>query len=135
MRIDIRRLTEERDTVLQESWDARERDLNAAYLMYDGPVRVEARLRREIGIVRATVRFTGRRAMTCGRCTKDFSDTLDQAFGLVFPVDLSEPVLELDESLREELILAYPQTILCRDDCRGLCPKCGADLNNEKCGC
>jgi uncharacterized protein len=41
----------------------------------------------------------------------------------------------LDEHVREELILAYPAKILCRDDCRGLCLKCGADLNDGVCMC
>jgi uncharacterized protein len=135
MRIDIRRLTEERDTVLEESWDARERDLNAAHLTYQGQVRVEARLRRESGIVKVGARFKGQRVLTCGRCTKDFSTTLDERFEFVFPADMSSPVLELDESLREELILAYPEKILCCDDCRGLCPRCGKNLNEGECGC
>lgn len=135
MRVDIRRLSEDREMVLQESWDSAERDLNADHLAYRGPVVVEAMLRREAGIVRVRAHFSGQRLMTCGRCTKNFSAPLAEDFDIVFAADMSSPVLELDESLREELILSYPQTILCRDDCRGLCPKCGADLNSEKCGC
>ena len=43
--------------------------------------------------------------------------------------------VELAESLREFAALAYPQSTVCREDCRGLCASCGADLNNGPCGC
>src|SRR2546422_2859983 len=38
-------------------------------------------------------------------------------------------------AVREELLLAVPQWVVCRDDCRGLCPRCGKDLNAGPCGC
>ena len=37
--------------------------------------------------------------------------------------------------LREDLILAVPITVLCKEDCRGLCPSCGIDLNTSTCDC
>jgi uncharacterized protein len=44
-------------------------------------------------------------------------------------------VLDLREALREELLLAVPQFVECRPDCRGLCPRCGANLNAGPCAC
>jgi uncharacterized protein len=44
-------------------------------------------------------------------------------------------VLELDETVREQLLLARPMTGLCRPDCAGLCPGCGEDLNRSSCRC
>ncbi|MCC7439765.1 MAG: DUF177 domain-containing protein [Armatimonadetes bacterium] len=41
----------------------------------------------------------------------------------------------LDEEARQALLLAIPLKTLCRDDCKGICPGCGADLNNEQCSC
>lgn len=43
--------------------------------------------------------------------------------------------LDLRESVRETLLLELPITPHCREDCPGLCPKCGADLNLGPCGC
>jgi uncharacterized protein len=45
------------------------------------------------------------------------------------------PEVELDGFLREVLALALPVQPLCREDCRGLCPRCGADRNLAVCGC
>lgn len=43
--------------------------------------------------------------------------------------------LDLREAAREVLLLELPMVPHCREDCRGLCPKCGADLNAGPCGC
>lgn len=43
--------------------------------------------------------------------------------------------LDLRGEAREALLLELPITPHCRDDCRGLCPRCGADLNDGPCGC
>ncbi len=43
--------------------------------------------------------------------------------------------LDLDTEVREQAILARPMLGLCRPDCAGLCPRCGADLNLGPCGC
>lgn len=43
--------------------------------------------------------------------------------------------IDLDPIVREQLVLALPVSVLCRDDCRGLCTVCGQDLNEKDCGC
>ena len=43
--------------------------------------------------------------------------------------------LDLRPTIREELILSAPAYLLCREDCRGLCPGCGQDLNRGSCTC
>lgn len=44
-------------------------------------------------------------------------------------------VIDLEEILREQIILALPMYPRCKEECRGLCPVCGADLNKETCDC
>jgi uncharacterized protein len=43
--------------------------------------------------------------------------------------------IDLTRFLREVVALALPVQPLCREDCRGLCPRCGADRNLERCAC
>jgi uncharacterized protein len=52
----------------------------------------------------------------------------------VFP---TEPVtgIDLTDAVREEVALTAPMWLLCREDCAGLCPTCGADLNEGPCAC
>ncbi len=43
--------------------------------------------------------------------------------------------IELDDLVREEILLAVPAHVLCREDCQGLCPVCGIDRNQGSCQC
>jgi uncharacterized protein len=43
--------------------------------------------------------------------------------------------VDLDELVREQITLALPSRRLCREECKGLCPVCGADLNAVECSC
>ncbi len=50
-------------------------------------------------------------------------------------VSLAEPVVDVFDLLAQQLFLSLPLKRLCREECRGLCPRCGADLNEGECGC
>jgi hypothetical protein len=52
---------------------------------------------------------------------------------VTYPQDAVE--IDLSEQIWESLVLSLPDQVLCRDDCAGLCPRCGADLNLGDCGC
>ncbi len=41
----------------------------------------------------------------------------------------------LEDALREQVLLALPLKVTCREDCKGLCPHCGKNLNQEQCSC
>ena len=84
----------------------------------------------------------------CRRCLTEVLLPVSETRGLIFAADDETPegdgcylidprtqVLDLGESLREEVALAVPQFIECRPDCKGLCPRCGANLNDGPCGC
>ena len=92
--------------------------------------------------------WTGRANVACRRCLKEFvhpvSATVEALFSTnpdlqedpsVYP--LIEPVTHVDVTgaVREELALTAVSYPLCREDCAGLCPRCGADLNQGPCGC
>jgi DUF177 domain-containing protein len=98
-------------------------------------------------IVRGTVR--GRISRECRRCLIQVTQELDTEVTMVFSpsddleeddgeirlIDPSEIEIDLGPPLREELILSVPPYGECRQDCRGLCPHCGVNLNDEECDC
>ena len=84
----------------------------------------------------------------CRRCLAPVTTPVATEVGALFTQDadaLHDPdsyalgteatEIDLTPAVREELLLAVPQFVLCRDDCRGLCPQCGQDLNAGRCGC
>lgn len=85
----------------------------------------------------------------CRRCLNPVDVPVDASLALVFAragegvteedgcyvIPARAKTLDLTAVVREELILALPHFVECRPDCRGLCPKCGANLNDGPCGC
>jgi uncharacterized protein len=100
-------------------------------------------------LVRGTVKT--RVGMDCRRCLEPVERDLDEEVSLLFsPPDQLDPedrggevrllltegnLLELTEAIREEILLAAPRWVLCDPECKGLCPKCGANWNVESCDC
>ena len=48
---------------------------------------------------------------------------------------LSGYELDTDVLIGNEILVNWPVKILCKEDCKGICPKCGRDLNQGDCGC
>ena len=84
----------------------------------------------------------------CRRCLAPVSRVVTADIGALFardpdveddpdsyPLPADAIAIDLAAAVREELLLAVPRYLECRDDCRGLCPHCGQDLNAGPCGC
>jgi len=72
----------------------------------------------------------------CGRClTKVSRRVSTEDFRIFVEIPPGVEVCDISEDIRTEITLALPMNFLCRDDCRGLCPVCGADRNRVKCSC
>jgi uncharacterized protein len=101
--------------------------------------------------IRLRAAFEGRFEMLCARCVEPVEEDLVGNFDLIFRpggVDnepgehaITEDETEigyyedsgllLEDAVREQVLLALPGRVLCRQDCRGLCPQCGANRNES----
>ena len=82
------------------------------------------------GTVGVDMRFT------CARCADKFRVRVeDQSFFCETEVRNLHETLDLTDEVRETIILDFPNYPLCGEACRGLCPRCGVNLNREQCGC
>jgi uncharacterized protein len=107
---------------------------------------------REVGegvLVRGSLRTAVR--LSCRRCLEPVEQEVDAHVDLLFasplegeeegddgevyPLPPRGDVLDLTDAVREHVVLETPALALCREDCRGLCPSCGADLNHGACEC
>ena len=82
----------------------------------------------------------------CGRCLQEFSRTSTaEVLERYYPVGKEEEtadgfaysgdLVDIGPAIRECLVLAEPLKVLCKEDCKGLCPKCGTNLNLHSCNC
>lgn len=122
-----------------------------------GPVHAIVKLKRNgfdrvilEGGIKATI------GLDCDRCLKYYSITIDNSFKLDLEyapgerldaseheishtemdmIYLQEPVINLFEILSQQVFLTIPGKRLCAESCRGLCPRCGTNLNIESCDC
>ena len=74
------------------------------------------------------------RAM-CDRCTAFFDLPLKTDDVCHRYEKVAGSVIDLTDDIREDILITFPQSCLCSEDCRGLCPVCGANLNEGDCGC
>jgi uncharacterized protein len=48
---------------------------------------------------------------------------------------ITDGTIKMDEAIKQLIYLSMPMKSLCRDDCKGICPNCGVNLNEETCQC
>jgi uncharacterized protein len=95
-------------------------------------------------------------SLTCDRCLAAYDANVDAEMQILFEtassdtwqvkelecnfqdldcITLDEPVVDLDDILRQQLYLLLPLKKLCSEQCKGICPRCGVNLNLEECRC
>ena len=99
------------------------------------PLDVQAKVNRVSDTVLAKTKVRGKYRSACARCLAEIERDWNGNFLFDFSVDKQTKAVELDEDIRQEVLLNLPPRVLCKEDCKGICPKCGADLNSEPCKC
>ena len=120
-----------------------------------GPAEVKGTVRRSGHAVAVDGRIKTRVKLECDRCLKpverpvsaDFSleyitgaDYESSSVAVLSEEEMSVSVfdgesIDVDEIVKEQILLAVPARTLCREDCKGICPECGIDLNTGQCNC
>jgi len=96
---------------------------------------VKAHLEKVDGFVIADTHIKAEFGYTCARCLQELSAFEERSYTIDFELTEGMEEVDLGEEIRQEIILANPARILCKKGCKGICPKCGANLNIEKCQC
>ena len=147
LRIDLHRLRREGRTRLETEVGPEDPFWRGLDVEPGGPlaVHVEAQQAGEDVVVRGEIEGTF--DLSCRRCLEPVRVSVEEEIGLLFREGEQEPdgevlalpetgtELDLSEPIREQVILAVPRFAICREECRGLCPHCGTNLNVERCDC
>lgn len=99
------------------------------------PITIKARVERVDDEVIAQTKVGADFGYMCSRCLEDFHQFQQHEYVFNFEVTPETEYIDLGEEIRQEILLANPSRILCKDDCKGMCPGCGVNLNVEKCKC
>lgn len=147
MRLDLRHIIHIPGAVQEFAYEL---DLSQVRLFgeqpFDRPVRISGQVRNMAGALELTGRAETVLDTQCDRCLKSLELPVEIPVETLLAERLEdeesdEIVLlengqaDLDEIFTTACILALDSKHLCREDCKGLCPTCGADLNQGPCGC
>ena len=113
-------------------------------------LQIEATLQKTSRQLYMQVKIKSGGVFTCDRCLEEFQQDISSGYGVMF-VSEQEAVegdgeevqvlsadsthVDLADDVRQFVILGLPQKMLCREECAGLCPTCGSNLNLGKCEC
>ena len=109
----------------------------------DQPLAIDVRLESLTGGIVASGHVRGRWHAVCSRCLTPLEGDFDLSLREVFEEDpieeetypLQRDEIDLEQPIRDVVVPELPLVPLCADDCAGLCPTCGANLNDDPCGC
>ena len=116
------------------------------YSPITNPVKVKGQIENKAGIVTLTANAELVYEAPCDRCAKDvkreFNFPVEHTLVVTLESGENDAFLEvpnmrlnLDELVEEDVNLALPTKYLCNDECKGLCPMCGKNLNEAQCNC
>ena len=126
---------------------------------FTDPIDIRLGAKRLGELVAVEGRATSTVRMTCNRCLNNFESILQAGFTLTYTHRLPEDVepdpdndielqaekigliafsgeeINLKEDVQSEIVMAIPMRPICSQNCKGLCPHCGGNLNEVSCGC
>jgi uncharacterized protein len=142
--LDVQELLEHPGSRREIEFDAAVPDLRAGLAAVRGDVHLDLVLEVLDGGVLVRGELTGTATAQCRRCLKDVEQPFEIEGSELYrpPGDvwedgyaLKDGTIDLEPMARDLIVLELPTSPLCRPDCKGLCSRCGADLNEGPCAC
>lgn len=134
MRVEVENITD-KELELSEDIDASLWDLDSYDIQFINTIHLEAVFVRAGTEILVRGKVDAHRRITCSRCLSSADQEIVNDFTLSYPIASLAEYLEIDKDVREEILLNFPMKVLCTPTCKGLCPHCGSNLNNEECQC
>ena len=125
--------------------------------LFTGPVTADITVEREFDHLKATGRVQVPMTLSCCRCLAAYPSAIDSTFRIIFRKETARHTevedetelcdddliastysgdeIDLAHEIEEQVAMEIPLKPLCDEECKGLCPACGTDLNTSSCSC
>jgi uncharacterized protein len=134
MKIEVAKISKS-GMVIEEDEDPQIMGTIEDHVIYRQPIHVKVSVNLSGHTLVVQGRLTTAAVLECNRCLKEFEYGLSVQDFVFSKQVRSDETVDLTESIREDIILALPMKRLCSNECKGLCPVCGRDLNAAACNC
>lgn len=115
-------------------YDPQELDLESSDISFLEPIDIRAEIMLVQDQLLVNVKVATKLSLICVRCLSKYELSFTKKYFFQYNVR-NLTVIDIQDDLRQELILDYPLKPLCQQDCQGICPKCGVNKNIEDCKC
>ena len=146
MLLDLRSVfeTEGSKQEISEQLDEREYELFGTKPFVER-ISVRGEVANRAGVVTLSVQVSFPLRVACDRCLEEFTRQYYYTFTHTLVQQLQDEwqdyilvedgMLDLEELILSDILLELPTKLLCKEDCKGLCPHCGCNLNHQSCDC
>ncbi len=120
------------------------KEFENAFITFDKPLCVCGKVRNFGGVVMLDAKVSGEYKAVCDRCGKlsvyDISFDFSEGFSKEPDEDeeissLTDESIDITEAVFKNVFMNLPMKHICSHECKGICPKCGANLNEAQCSC
>ncbi|MCP4653130.1 MAG: DUF177 domain-containing protein [Candidatus Omnitrophica bacterium] len=134
MQIEIEKIRDE-PIAIEGEISASELDIDTSDAKLIGNLKVNCSLQRIIREILADFEISFSREIMCSRCLNKYIENSQDKFRMAYNTADFADSLNVNDDIRERILLNFPMKLLCKTDCKGICPNCGVDLNSEQCQC
>ncbi len=135
MKILVNQVATSEGLFLEEDLDPAQLDLETELIKFDSVLKLKVHAVKITDLLVVDLNIKAKLHAGCSRCLDEFGWELNKDVRLDYPLETSITFIDLNPAIREEVILDYPIKPLCNLDCKGLCTKCGNNLNQGGCNC
>lgn len=136
MRVDTTRIPSEGSVSLSETCDSSILDFDKEGVVLTSPLEVQAEVSKDLTAIIVKAKVSGRLSFVCVRCLENFEKDINKELKLSYPIDSPDSMIDLTDQIRQEVVLSeIPLKPVCSENCKGLCPNCGENLNKGQCKC
>jgi uncharacterized protein len=148
MRIDLKKVFADEEKLIKIDYDfsLKDTEVDGCY-PFVSPIKVTGEVKPFAGSAELTAHVEYVYSKPCDRCAEETTKNLSLDVSHTIVTELAseedddsyvvveDKELDLDELIYSDIILEMPVKFLCSEDCKGLCPTCGANLNKTTCKC
>ena len=150
MRIDITDITrsDKKEIKLCRNIDPLDLEHEISGITLTNDLETDLTIRNDKGTISLKGRVKGSYKTECGRCLREITGTFENDINEKFiskdkaDEDTEEDCytyegqyIDISSPLIDNILLSFPLVMLCKEDCKGLCPVCGTDMNEKECSC
>lgn len=134
MKVEVDKITSD-EIEIKENISALSWDMDSFDMKFVDEISLDCKFRRVNKGILVYTEVAIPRIIVCSRCLEEVQQVVKHNFELCYEVNKLGELLEIDDDIREEVLLNFPMKVLCKPDCKGICTGCGVNLNVGKCKC